>query len=83
MTTQALEITPEIIQKHGITPSEYEEIKKILPSMPVAILTAYYDFTQANRAFKMGACAYLEKPIDWAHFRNVVYTNALLHVSSI
>ena len=34
MTTQTLEITPQIIQKHGITPAEYEEIKKILGRTP-------------------------------------------------
>jgi DNA-binding NtrC family response regulator len=60
-----------------------QEIKKELPDVPVAILTAYYDFVQANRAFKMGACAYLEKPIDWDHFRNVVYTNVVMNVSPI
>ena len=34
MTTQTVEITPEIIQKHNVTPSEYEEIKKILGREP-------------------------------------------------
>lgn len=34
MTTQMLEITPDIIAKHGITPSEYEHIKKILGRTP-------------------------------------------------
>ena len=34
MTTQILEITPDIIQKHGITPAEYGEIKKILGRAP-------------------------------------------------
>jgi phosphoribosylformylglycinamidine synthase subunit PurL len=34
MPTQQLEITPDIIAKHGITPSEYEEIKKILGREP-------------------------------------------------
>lgn len=34
MTTQMVEITPEIIQKHGIMPSEYEHIKKILGREP-------------------------------------------------
>ena len=28
MTTQTLEITPDIIQKHNVTPEEYEKIKK-------------------------------------------------------
>ena len=34
MTTQTLEITPDIIQKHGITPEEYERIKEILGRAP-------------------------------------------------
>ncbi len=34
MSTLVIEITPEIIQKHGITPSEYEEIKKVLGRAP-------------------------------------------------
>ncbi len=34
MTTQTLEITPDIISKHGITPSEYGEIKNILGRAP-------------------------------------------------
>lgn len=34
MTTETVEITPEIIQKHGIAPAEYEEIKKILGRVP-------------------------------------------------
>ncbi len=34
MTVSTTEITPEIIQKHGILPSEYEEIKKILGRAP-------------------------------------------------
>ncbi len=34
MTPQAVEITPDLIQKHGITPSEYEEIKSILGREP-------------------------------------------------
>ena len=34
MTTQTLDITPDIIAKHGITPSEYEHIKKILGRAP-------------------------------------------------
>ena len=34
MTTQTIEITPEIIQKHGVTPSEYGQIKKILGRDP-------------------------------------------------
>ena len=29
-----IEITPEILQRHGVTPSEYEEIKKILGREP-------------------------------------------------
>ncbi len=32
--TQVIEITPEIIARHGVTPSEYEEIKKILGREP-------------------------------------------------
>src|SRR3989338_1206406 len=31
---QEIAITPEIIQKHGVTPSEYESIKKILGREP-------------------------------------------------
>ncbi len=34
MVTQTLEITPDIITKHGITPGEYEAIKKILSRPP-------------------------------------------------
>src|SRR5881296_2947479 len=34
MTTATLEITPDILQKHGIAPGEYEEIKKILGRDP-------------------------------------------------
>ena len=34
MTPAVIEVTPEIIQKHGITPAEYEEIKKILGRSP-------------------------------------------------
>ncbi len=34
MTTQMLEITPDLIEKHGVTPSEYEEIKRILGRSP-------------------------------------------------
>ena len=34
MTTQTLEIKPDIIQKHGITPEEYERIKGILGRAP-------------------------------------------------
>ncbi len=34
VAVQTVEITPDIIQKHGITPSEYEEIKNILGRTP-------------------------------------------------
>ena len=34
MTTKTVVITPEIIQKHGIQPAEYQEIKKILGREP-------------------------------------------------
>ena len=34
MTTQTLEITPDIIQKHNLTSGEYEQVKKILGRTP-------------------------------------------------
>ncbi len=34
MSTAMLEITPDIVAKHNITPAEYEEIKKILGRAP-------------------------------------------------
>ena len=34
MTTQTMDITPEIIQKHGLTPDEYDRIVKILGRVP-------------------------------------------------
>ncbi len=34
MMTQTLEITPEIIEKHNLTPAEYEDIKRILGRVP-------------------------------------------------
>ncbi|MGH7197534.1 MAG: phosphoribosylformylglycinamidine synthase subunit PurL [Candidatus Omnitrophota bacterium] len=34
MMTQEIEITPDIVQRHGVTPEEYERIKKILGRAP-------------------------------------------------
>lgn len=40
------------------------EVKQCRPSLPVVIVTGYADVSMAAKAFRFGACDFLEKPVD-------------------
>jgi len=48
------------------------EAKKITPFLPVLIITSYGDIPLAVRAVKAGAEDFIEKPLQWKSFLDVV-----------
>jgi len=58
-----------ITEKDGLT--VIKEIRKFLPNACIAILSAYSDFSYAQRAISLKVFAYLLKPIKPAVFREV------------
>ena len=59
------------------------EVKRIIPSLPVIVITAYGDVPMAVEALKRGALDFIEKPLDRQSFLSaveaVVKQNALIH----
>lgn len=51
-----------LAKRNGI--SVMEDVHKIIPDIPVIILTAYGTAESAVEAMKKGACNYLTKPFD-------------------
>ena len=51
-----------LAKRNGI--SVMEDVHKIIPDIPVIILTAYGTTESAVEAMKKGACNYLTKPFD-------------------
>jgi DNA-binding NtrC family response regulator len=49
------------------------EIRKVLPQVPVVLITAYADIRQAVAAVKSGADDYLSKPIDLEELKVTVF----------
>jgi DNA-binding NtrC family response regulator len=49
------------------------EIRKVLPTVPVVLITAYADVRQAVAAVKRGADDYLSKPIDLEELKAAVF----------
>ena len=56
-------------------------IRKLLPSTPVVLITAYADVRQAVAAVKSGADDYLSKPIDLEELKVAVYDALAIHRS--
>ena len=59
------------------------EVKRIIPSLPVLIVTGYGNIPMAVEALKLGALDFIEKPLDRQSFLSVVESelkrNALIH----
>ncbi len=59
------------------------EVKRIIPSLPVIVITAYGDVPMAVEAIKAGALNFIEKPLDRQSFLSAVEAvlkrNALIH----
>ena len=59
------------------------KVKRIIPSLPVIVITAYGDVPMAVEALKVGAVNFIEKPLDRQSFLSaveaVVKRNALIH----
>lgn len=48
------------------------EVKKIVPWMPVLIMTSYSDVPLVVKAVKKGAADFVEKPLEWGKFLALV-----------
>ena len=48
------------------------EVKRIIPSLPVLVITGYGDIPMAVNALKMGASDFIEKPLDRQSFLSTV-----------
>jgi len=48
------------------------EVKRIIPSLPVLVITGYGDIKMAVRALKVGASDFIEKPLDRQSFLSAV-----------
>ena len=48
------------------------EVKRIIPSLPVIVVTAYGDVPMAVKALKAGASDFIEKPLDRESFLSTV-----------
>jgi FixJ family two-component response regulator len=59
------------------------EVKSIIPSLPVLVVTGYGDIPMAVKALKVGASDFIEKPLDRQSFLStvefVLERNALIH----
>jgi FixJ family two-component response regulator len=59
------------------------EVKRIIPSLPVLVVTGYGDIPMAVEALKVGASEFIEKPLDRQSFlsavESVLKRNALIH----
>lgn len=59
------------------------EVKHIIPSLPVLVITGYGDIPMAVKALKVGASEFIEKPLDRQSFlsavESVLERNALIH----
>lgn len=55
------------------------ELRKLLPSIPVVLITAFADVRQAVVAVKSGADDYLSKPIDLEELKVAVYDALAIH----
>jgi two-component system response regulator FixJ len=59
------------------------EVKRIIPSLPVIVITAYGDVPMAVEALKVGASDFIEKPLVRQSFLSAVEAvlkrNALIH----
>ena len=59
------------------------EVKRIIPSLPVLIVTGYGDIPMAVEALKVGASEFIEKPLERQSFLSVVESvlkrNAQIH----
>jgi len=59
------------------------EVKRIIPSLPVLVVTGYGDIPMAVEALKLGASDFIEKPLDRQPFlsavKSVLKRNALIH----
>ncbi len=48
------------------------EVKRIIPSLPVLVITGYGDIPMAVKALKVGASDFIEKPLDRRSFLSAV-----------
>jgi len=48
-------------------------LKKLQPETPIIVITAFGDQEVQNRAYEMGATAYLEKPICFDELRELIH----------
>ncbi len=48
------------------------EVKRIIPSLPVLVITGYGDIPMAVKALKVGASDFIEKPLDRQSFLSAV-----------
>jgi len=59
------------------------EVKRVIPYLPVVMITGYGDIPIAVRAVKMGATDFVEKPLDKKLFlqtiRSILEQNAYVH----
>ncbi len=59
------------------------EVKRIIPSLPVLVITGYGDTRMAVKALKIGALDFIEKPLDRQSFLSAVESalkrNAKIH----
>ena len=59
------------------------EVKRIIPSLPVLVVTGYGDIPMAVEALKVGASDFIEKPLDRQSFLSAVESelkrNILIH----
>ena len=59
------------------------EVKRIIPSLPVLVITGYGNIPMAVKALKVGALDFIEKPLDRKSFLSTVESalkrNTLIH----
>ena len=48
------------------------QVKNLLPSLPVVMITAYGDDDNRERARKLGAAQFLKKPIEFGELRETI-----------
>jgi len=56
------------------------KVKRIIPSLPVLVITGYGDIPMAVKALKLGASDFIEKPLDRQSFLSVV--DSLLNLNT-